>query len=145
MLVWYYGVPIDMPAVTVSPKYQIVIPKAVREKYSLRPGDKGEVIEWDGVYDSGEFAVPGLVYSYVLEAGDKAGNRRNFVGPGFEVAPYRIEHEGNFHMVISGESLLGPGAATRPAGTDDPWLLEAASWLNQYAAIDQPIDIHVLR
>jgi AbrB family looped-hinge helix DNA binding protein len=48
MLVWYYGVPIDMPAVTVSPKYQIVIPKAVREKYSLRPGDKVEVIELDG-------------------------------------------------------------------------------------------------
>jgi AbrB family looped-hinge helix DNA binding protein len=37
-----------MPAVTVSPKYQIVIPKAVREKYSLRPGDKVEVIELDG-------------------------------------------------------------------------------------------------
>jgi len=48
MLVWYYGCPIDMPAVTVSPKYQIVIPKAVREKYSLRPGDKVEVIELDG-------------------------------------------------------------------------------------------------
>jgi AbrB family looped-hinge helix DNA binding protein len=48
MLVWYYGGPIDMPAVTVSPKYQIVIPKAVREKYSLRPGDKIEVIELDG-------------------------------------------------------------------------------------------------
>ena len=46
-------------------------------------------------------------------------------------------------MVMSGGSLLGPGAATRPAGADDPWLLEAASWLNQYAATDQPIDIQV--
>ncbi len=37
-----------MPSVTISPKYQVVIPKAVRERYSLLPGDKVEVIELDG-------------------------------------------------------------------------------------------------
>ena len=37
-----------MPAVKISPKYQVVIPKAVREKYSLMPGDKIELIELDG-------------------------------------------------------------------------------------------------
>lgn len=37
-----------MPSVTISPKYQVVIPKSVRDKYSLRPGDKVEVIELDG-------------------------------------------------------------------------------------------------
>ncbi len=37
-----------MASVTVSPKFQVVIPKAVREKYALKPGDKIEMIELDG-------------------------------------------------------------------------------------------------
>lgn len=31
-----------MPVVTVSPKYQVVIPKEVREKLKIRPGQKVE-------------------------------------------------------------------------------------------------------
>ena len=37
-----------MQSVTVSPKYQIVIPKAVREAFNLRPGQKMQVIEYAG-------------------------------------------------------------------------------------------------
>jgi len=37
-----------MQIVTVSPKYQIVIPKAVRESLQLRPGQKMQVVEYDG-------------------------------------------------------------------------------------------------
>ncbi|NQT68385.1 MAG: AbrB/MazE/SpoVT family DNA-binding domain-containing protein [Desulfobacteraceae bacterium] len=37
-----------MQTVTVSPKYQVVIPKAVRESLQLRPGQKMQVIEYDG-------------------------------------------------------------------------------------------------
>ena len=37
-----------MPAVTVSPKYQVVIPKPIRERLSLSPGDKMELIQLDG-------------------------------------------------------------------------------------------------
>ncbi|MFZ5573439.1 MAG: AbrB/MazE/SpoVT family DNA-binding domain-containing protein [Thermodesulfobacteriota bacterium] len=37
-----------MQTVTVSPKYQIVIPKTVRESLHLRPGQKMQVIEYDG-------------------------------------------------------------------------------------------------
>jgi len=38
----------DMQTVTVSPKYQVVIPKAVREALHLRPGQKMQVLEYDG-------------------------------------------------------------------------------------------------
>ena len=34
-----------MDAVTISPKFQIVIPKAVRESMDLRPGQKVQVIQ----------------------------------------------------------------------------------------------------
>jgi AbrB family looped-hinge helix DNA binding protein len=37
-----------MQIVTVSPKYQVVIPKAVRESLQLRPGQKMHVVEYDG-------------------------------------------------------------------------------------------------
>ncbi len=37
-----------MQKVTVSPKYQIVIPKPIREALSLRPGQKMQVIAYAG-------------------------------------------------------------------------------------------------
>ncbi|MEI6153753.1 MAG: AbrB/MazE/SpoVT family DNA-binding domain-containing protein [Deltaproteobacteria bacterium] len=37
-----------MQIVTVSPKYQVVIPKTVRESLNLRPGQKMQVVEYDG-------------------------------------------------------------------------------------------------
>lgn len=37
-----------MQTVTVSPKYQVVIPKNIREALKLRPGQKMRVIEYDG-------------------------------------------------------------------------------------------------
>ncbi len=37
-----------MQTVTVSPKYQVVIPKSVREALQLRPGQKMHVIEYNG-------------------------------------------------------------------------------------------------
>ncbi len=37
-----------MQTVTLSPKYQVVIPKAVRNVLNLRPGQKMQVIEYNG-------------------------------------------------------------------------------------------------
>ena len=37
-----------MQTVTVSPKYQVVIPKEIREALKLRPGQKMRVIEYHG-------------------------------------------------------------------------------------------------
>jgi AbrB family looped-hinge helix DNA binding protein len=33
--------------VTISPKYQVVIPKAIREKLRLKPGQKVEAIAYE--------------------------------------------------------------------------------------------------
>jgi len=37
-----------MQTVTVSPKFQVVIPKDIREAMRLRPGQKLKVIEYEG-------------------------------------------------------------------------------------------------
>jgi AbrB family looped-hinge helix DNA binding protein len=51
-MISYYKYFIDqgaiMHTVTVSPKYQIVIPKLIREAMQLRPGQQLRVIEYEG-------------------------------------------------------------------------------------------------
>jgi AbrB family looped-hinge helix DNA binding protein len=37
-----------MQTVTVSPKFQVVIPRNVRESLHLRPGQKMQVVEYEG-------------------------------------------------------------------------------------------------
>ena len=37
-----------MQTVTLSPKFQVVIPQAVRESLELRPGEKFQVVSYDG-------------------------------------------------------------------------------------------------
>lgn len=36
-----------METVTISPKFQVVIPKAIRERLGLRPGQKIQAIAYD--------------------------------------------------------------------------------------------------
>jgi len=37
-----------VPTVTISPKFQVVIPKAIRERLELRPGQKVQAIVYEG-------------------------------------------------------------------------------------------------
>ncbi len=37
-----------MQTVTISPKYQVVIPRAIRQALHLRPGQKMQVVEYEG-------------------------------------------------------------------------------------------------
>ena len=37
-----------MQAVTVSPKFQVVIPRSVRDSMQIRPGQKMQVVEYEG-------------------------------------------------------------------------------------------------
>ena len=37
-----------MQTVTVSPKFQVVIPRALREALSIKPGQKVQVIQYEG-------------------------------------------------------------------------------------------------
>ncbi len=111
-------------------------------------------IPWDGRAANGALAVePGRTYSSVFEAYDRAGNKRNFVGPGFVVSGYRLESRNGPMMIFTGEGLFGgaersarSSSAIDPmpggeSGAVPPLLLEAASWLNQWERTSQPIRV----
>lgn len=97
-------------------------------------------IEWGGQRLDGGMARPGLTYSYVLEAFDKAGNRRRFVGEGFDIAAYRRDGEHGPEFLISGaEWRAATGQGRRPG--ESPFLLEAASRLLLHADAATPITV----
>jgi len=94
-----------------------------------------EQITWDGRTLNGDLALPGLTYSYVFEAYDEAGNKRNFLGDAFTLKPYVREEKGGITLLASGTEL-----GEKPlSGMPSPCLLETASWLNQLERVDAPI------
>ncbi|HEY2924790.1 MAG TPA: hypothetical protein VGJ98_07460 [Candidatus Eisenbacteria bacterium] len=112
-------------------------------------GDPPKEITWDGRTKSGMPVTPGLTYSYVFEAHDRAGNKRNFVGQGFTVSAYRFDSPNGQVLVMSGRDLApaemsGYGPNMR-AGSKDvpPIFLEVASWLNQSPKVREPIRVAV--
>ena len=107
-------------------------------------GEPPREIAWDGRSQGGAPVVPGLTYSYVLEAKDKAGNKRNFVGQGFKVSAYRLDTPDGPAMVLSARELpaMTPGRTLAvSAATTPPILIEAASWLNQREKPNQPVRV----
>jgi hypothetical protein len=114
-------------------------------------GDPPKEIAWDGRTKSGAPVTPGLTYSYVFEAHDRAGNKRNFVGQGFAVSAYRVESPAGQALVMSGHDLAssetgaagyGPSMKLGAMATS-PMFLEAASWLNQSNKVREPIRVAV--
>jgi len=109
-------------------------------------GEPPREIAWDGRTIGGGLVVPGLTYSYVLEARDKAGNKRNFVGQGFKVSAYRLNSIDSPVMVFTGRELPSPDP-TRPASSPTereataPILMEAAGWLNQSPKAIQAVKV----
>lgn len=114
-------------------------------------GDPPREITWDGRSSAGALVSPGVTYSYIFEAYDRAGNKRNFVGEGFSVSAYRLDSPEGPTLVFSGQSLLASsrnsgtsGAGTAATGAPKiipPILIEAAGWLNQSAKASQPIRV----
>ena len=87
-------------------------------------------LAWNGRRDDGSCAWPGLIYSYVLETEDPAGNRRTLSGRGFHLPAYRLHGQGHDVIVLSGQDLDVTAMVE-----------EAASWLNQSPGLEAPIVI----
>ena len=102
-------------------------------------------IAWNGLAANGTPVLPGLTYSYVFEAHDRAGNRRNFVGEGFSVNAWRLDTPAGPVLAFSGAELRAApgGSGAHPATSDaaPPVIVEAASWLNQSARSSAPLRI----
>lgn len=112
-------------------------------------GDPPAEIAWDGRATNGTLVTPGLTYSYVFEAFDRAGNKKNVVGQGFKVKAYRVATpEGTTLLFSASELHSAAGAQNAPAASGSSEapaapsiLLEAASWLNQSERVSQPIRV----
>ena len=94
-------------------------------------------IDWDGRKQDGTLAPPGLTYSYVLEAFDKAGNKRRFMGDGFQLEAYRRDRDGSQEFLIAGSRWVEAAREARPVAS--AYLLEAASWLNMKTGSADPV------
>lgn len=145
------------PAVRGTERWKLTVADSRGQTVALfeGKGDPPKEIVWDGRSVSGAPVAPGITYSYVFEAVDKAGNKRNFVGEGFRVSAYRLESPTGPVLVFSGQQLAadmnaarayGAGApATTTGGATNrltaPLLLEAASWLNQSSRVSQPMRV----
>ena len=106
-------------------------------------GKPPKELSWDGRTIDGTLAPPGLTYSYVLEAYDRAGNKRNFVGEGFELPPYIVRDGGCLTLLFAGKELRDTAPQFDGDALSAPILLEAATRINQSAAANQPVRIEV--
>ncbi len=141
------------PAVKGAVRWKLTVADSRGETVASFEG-KGEPpkeIAWNGRTKSGAPVTPGLTYSYVFEAHDRAGNKRNFVGQGFNVSAYRVENPAGQVLVMSGRDLAaaeanGTGYGPRSATTSheaSPIFLEVASWLNQSSKVREPVRVAV--
>jgi len=100
-------------------------------------GAPPEILGWNGKTSKGEYALPGRRYSFVLEAADRAGNRRSFVGDGFKLPAYAVESSGGVTLLLSRSDLQGGSKAVPPAP-----ILYAATRINQ-TPVTAPVTVTV--
>ena len=98
-------------------------------------------IAWDGRSPNGDGALPGITYSFVLEARDKAGNKRHFVGDGFEVPAYVTQTDDHLTLAFSADAA--DGVSRMNGGPAPERFAEAASRVNQLPAAS-PVQIVVI-
>jgi hypothetical protein len=99
-------------------------------------GNPPEEIAWNGVGRDGNPVPPGVTCSYVLQAMDRAGNRRSFVGEGFRLPAYRVAGE-------NGETLMFPASEIGAAVEASPVVGEVVSRLNTLEPAGGPVEVRV--
>jgi hypothetical protein len=131
------------PDVRGVERWRLVIVNARAESVAVfqGKGDPPREIAWDGRATDGSPVRPGATYSYVFEARDRAGNKRNFVGEGFRVNAFRYGTPESPTLVFSGNELAR-SSTTR--GLDDvpPIVTEVATILNQ-APVSRAVQIEI--
>jgi hypothetical protein len=100
-------------------------------------GKPPKEISWDGTTIDGGAARSDLTYSYVLNATDKAGNKRSFVGDSFQIPPHVSQNKDGVAMSFS---VPVESATDR---VPDEVVLEAATRLNHNVAPNVPVKIEV--
>jgi hypothetical protein len=98
-------------------------------------GKPPKEIAWDGATTDGTPARADLTYSYVLNASDKAGNKRSFLGDSFKVPPRVVESKDGVGMSFS---IPADASEVSPAVA-----LEVASRLNQAGDATKPVRVEV--
>lgn len=133
------------PSVEGSDRWQLTVANSRSEAVASFDGngDPPKEITWDGRSLDGKPVPPGLTYSYVLEAFDRAGNKRSFVGEGFELPSYRLRSDEGLVMLFSGRELSTPESPAGGSSMPSPLLLEAASRINQSERSDEPVRVEV--
>ena len=130
------------PDVKGAERWRMVVVNARAESVAVYTGkgDPPREIAWDGRSANGDPVLPGASYSYVFEARDKAGNKRNFVGEGFRVNSFRYGGDDAPVLLFAGNEL------PRTSGMQDsdvpPIVAEAASVMNQ-APLSRSVSIAV--
>jgi hypothetical protein len=116
------------PALSHVESWKLIVVNARAESVAVfrGNGDPPREIAWDGRSSTGSPVLPGVSYSYVFEARDKAGNKRNFVGEGFRVSSFRFDSPQGPVLVFSGQELRRPGGTDYGSGETPPIVIEAA-------------------
>ena len=119
------------PDVKGAERWRMVVVNARAESVAVYTGkgDPPREIAWDGRSSNGDPVLPGASYSYVFEARDKAGNKRNFVGEGFRVNSFRYGGDDAPVLLFAGSEL--PRTASMQDSDAPPIVTEAASVMNQ--------------